>query len=557
MLDSIRHKLAGWLSPISRSLQDGTGFSAYNGSIASPTLAGPAINSRTALSIAAVWSAVGCYANTIGSLPLYVAERDERGGRRPAREHWGFDLLNLRPNRRSTSMRLRQAWVGHACTHGNGYLEIEWDARGREARALHLMDPRDIDPVECDGTVVYRQKCGGPDLPAEDVIHLAMFGWDGVKGYSPVSFHAETLGISAAQRTYQAALFGNGANAQGHLEIPGKLNGIQRQQERDSWNKMHQGAQNAGVVGILTEGAKWVQTNFSPQDAELILGCHFSVEETARIWNLPGYKLGLPAPAGLSDEEQENAFLRDSALPWLTAIEQELDLKLLGRIERAKYFTFHDTLSRGRGNLAAQTAADNADIEHGRASINEVRIRRGVEPIDHPFADYHWISTNNLTPLEEMGKAIAAPTTEPAVSTPKPAEPVQPPSLDGLDGALRGILLQEVGRMVRRECNALRKVAKAPRIDLWADGFYPRHEQVFAEAIGPTCRALGVMLGGTVGADNLAGEWAYGSRKALRDLYTTIPPEDMPAAVEKLCLEWESARIEQFVDYVAGKDEAR
>ena len=57
---------------------------------------------------------------------------------------------------------MRQAWIGHACTYGNGYLEIEWDDAGRYPRRLHTMDPRHTRPVRRDdGSIWYEDDRGG------------------------------------------------------------------------------------------------------------------------------------------------------------------------------------------------------------------------------------------------------------------------------------------------------------------------------------------------------------------------------------------------------------
>lgn len=491
MFRSIRRTLAGWISPesgaLSRSLPPEVASSViFHAQVGgSSGISGQAVNERSALTIPAVWSAVNCYVNTIGSLGLTVAERDSRGGRRPAPDHWAYDLLAVKPNRRSTSMRLRQAWVGHAATRGNGYLEIEWDDRGRKARALHLMDPRDVEPVEADGTIHYMSKSGRPTLPAENVLHLAMWGWDGVKGYSPIGFAEESLGVAAKQRRYQVGLFENSAQASGHLEVPGRMTSTQKSQLRDNWNETHQGVENSGNLGILDNGAKWVQTSFSPQDAELILGCRFSVEEVARIWGLPGWKLGLEDVSGKDGEQQNIEFYQGSILPWLTAIEQECDLKLLGRIERTKYFVFHDVKSLLRGNLAAETAQEQADLGSGVASVNEIRIRRGLDPIDDPYADKHWIPTNNLTALEDMGKATPPPTTQPAVSTPGP------------EAAARRALLGPLSRMIRREIRAEvgRSAAPGPPPEVPAEQPPAPRIDPIAEGLAGVMRSLAPLPG--------------------------------------------------------------
>lgn len=622
MFDNIRRSVANWIAPTRRSRDDPGGMMQHG--FASPalgTLAGPAITSRSALSIAAVWQAVSCIVDTVSTLPLFVAERDDRGGRKPARDHQLFELLNLKPNRRSNSMRLRQAWIGHAATRGNGYLEIEFETRRRGVKALHLLDPRDIQPFEIDGQVVYRQKSGGPDIPSWKMLHLAMFGWDGVRGYSPVEHHAESLGLAKSQTIYQSGLMGNGAQTQGHLEFPGKLTPIQKQQEREAWNRMHQGANNAGVLGILSEGVKYVSTSFSPQDAELILGCHFSVEEIGRIWNVPLFKLGLPG-FGKSEEEETAQFLKWTIRPWVMGIEQELDLKLLSCVERISYFIFHDMSALQRGNIATETAQQKEDLGSGVATLNDIHRRRGLELIDHPFADYHWIPTNNLTPIEKMDEPGASPTTQPAMSqpggqgsqgTPEPAvvatvqdtalngaqiasflevisavtggtlpaesakgilessfptvsldqldkilaplanikPPAPPVPSDGPDpaGAARGVVREAVERMLKVECNAIQRAARKDRLDLWVDDFYPKHVPKLVDAMAGPLALMGMDRGVAM---LLASDWSLDSRRAMRDLFATTPPDEMPAAVEKLCGSWHESRARLFVDGIGG-----
>lgn len=403
MLDSLRSRLARWIAPEARG-GDGSWGGGFHGGYAFPTLAGPPINERSALGVAAVWAAVNCYVNTIGSLDLYIASTDKRGGRRPAPDHPAYDIIRRRPNPMSTSVRFRQALVGHAITRGNGYAGITWDSKGRRPVRLDLLDPRETNPCCEGGKVVYRQD-HGPDLPAEDVIHIAMFGWDGVQGYSPITVARETLGVAAAQRDYQAGLFGNSAAAQGHLEVAGRLDAKKKQELRDDWNRLHQGADNAGNVGILDSGMKWVQTNFSPQDAQMIMGANFSVAEVARIFNLPQHKLNLLENTSFATVEEMNIdYYQTSIMPWLVAIEQELDNKLLGKIERQSYFVTHDARTLLRGNSAAQLAQDQVDLGTGVRSINEIRIGRGLEPLDEEQANYHWVqSISNLQPIEMMG----------------------------------------------------------------------------------------------------------------------------------------------------------
>lgn len=572
MFESFRRGLARLIAPgspapleVSRSLDAG-GAMVQHGFSDRPTLAGTAIGPGSALSIAALYKAVQIYTNTIGALDFYVAERDDNGGRRPAYDHPAYDLIHSRPNEVSTSMRLRQAWVGHALTYGNGYLEIQWGGRrGQDPINLHLMDPRTTKPeILEDGRVQYRINNQGDVLPSCDVLHLAMTGWDGLRGYSAVTIGSEVLGVAKAQTVYQGGLYGNSAAMAGHWEVPQKLTSKAKADFRDQHNAVHQGPYNAGNSGIVDGGAHWVNTNFSPQDAELILGCRFSVEEIARLMNLPPHMLGVMDGATFATLEEMNIQLYQmSFLPWLIAIEQECNNKLLGPIERRRYFVRFDVATLLRGNSSAVREQEDADLASGVKSINEIRIARGDNPIPHKAADKHWIqANNNLRAIEDMPADGSSPedvidpddaTADDPTLKAKVPDPGKPPAAaeEALE-ATRGVFRDAVGRMMRVECNALRRASSKPRFDEWAIDFYARHSARLSDAITPACRSLGVQSGVTVGPAHLASEWSYGSLEDLRGLWTTTPPDEMPAAIERTCAAWQADRVDSFTSYVAG-----
>lgn len=546
-LSNIRQRLARWLAPETRGLA-GPGYSdsGFAGSVGRTVASGGSIGPRTALSISAVWAAVNCYTQTLGSLDCYVAERDDRGGRRPAPYHPAFDLIRTRPNDRSTSMRFRQAWIGHALTFGNGYAEIVWDAKGRKPLELCLMDPRDVEVLDRRGALVYRQKSSGAEFPAEDVLHLAMFGFDGVRGYSPIAMGAETLGVAAAQRDYQAALFGNSAGIQGHIEVPGKINATARGELLNQWERRHQGASAAGLTGILDAGARWVSTAFSPQDADLILGAKFSVQEIARIFNLPPHKLGHLEDANYSTVEQMNIdFTQTSLMPWTKAIEQELDNKLLGKVERKSYFVIHDFAYLLRGDTLSETAREKSDIDTGIRSINEIRIARGYEPLAEPRADYHWVQAiSNLEAIEDMGKAPADPAPPeagPAPAAPGPESgPTPPPAAS--TASLRGVLVDALGRMLRREAAGARSASKRADFAGWVESPDDRRVSSLLTVIGPAAVACGL------DARHVTTTLLRETRRQLRELLTSVPPEELPEAVDRLATRWEDGRAAAVAD---------
>jgi HK97 family phage portal protein len=430
-LDDIRRRVAGWLDPPreERSYAPPTVGSSSLGDWfgGPPTQAGPQVNERTALGITAVWRAINIYASTIAALSLEVRNADERGGSTPDRDHPVYDLIHARPNPTQPAYKFRQTIIGHALAGGNGYSSIEWNTRATRAVALHLLDPRNVEPrVLGNRKVVYHLHAENVDLPASDVIHIRGFSYDGVKGYSPISIAREQLAITLAQQKFEGSVYGNGAQAGGHIEMPGSMTPSQKADFRGGWNEVHQGSENAGKVGILTGGAKWVQTSFSPADAQMILARGFSVAEVARLYGIPLHMLADMNGATVGNAEQQALqFFRFSILPMLKDIEGELDCKLFSAQERNRgLFTRHDARSLLRGDTAAQMALNQGLFAIGATSINETRLDNGFNPLDDPAADYHWIPTNNLQAVETMGDNPTP--TQPASNVPDEPPPAEP-----------------------------------------------------------------------------------------------------------------------------------
>lgn len=510
-----------------------------------PTLAGTTINSHTALTIAAVWAAVNIYANTIASLDLHIAERTGRNlaGRKAAPYYPTYPLLHRRPNQVQTSFRFRQTIMGHAITRGNGYAEII--RAGRRPVAIHLMDPGLVDPrLDEDGRLRYFVAGAEGPLPPEDVLHVAGLGWDGVRGYSPVTLAAEALGLAKAEQTWQSALFGNNAQASGYFKLPGSPSKEAKAEFRREVQALHGGASKAGKFGILSGGAEWVKTSFSPSDAQLILGRQFSIAEVARIFNLPQHMLGNLDKATFSNIEQQNIqFYQLSLLPWLTSIEQEMTAKLVDPEDQGEFAAWFDASTLLRGDLTARTSHAVSMFQIGVNAINDVADEFGYKHVDTPGADKHWVQVNNMAAIEDMDSGkVPEPGTAPgpaAADTPgkAPGGPV------AASDATRAVLSDAIGRMVRREGQAARKAARRDAVgfDSWYRDFLTSHREVLAEAIAPAVRLASEVEGRAIDPGDVAAAICAESAERYRGLVACCPPDELPGAVERACDGWEQA----------------
>lgn len=594
-----------------------------------PTLAGSAVNSQTALTITALWNAVTLLSNTIASLDFHVAERTGRNlvGRKPAPDHPHYDLTACRPNGRQSSFKFRQTIMGHALTRGSGFAEVE--RIGGYPVALHLMDPGAVDVREDAGKLWYHVPGAVDPLPADDVIHISGFGWDGVSGYNPITVMAETLGLAMSERVWQAAVYGNNGTPAGYFKVPGKMTTADKKELRRNMRLVHAGPENAGEFAILDGGMEWVKTAFSPVDAQLILGRSFSVAEVARIYNIPQHMLGNLEHATFSNIEEQNIqFYQLTLMPWLTMIEQEFSNKLLSRADRRYFAAWFDPSSILRGNLAARTTHITALSKIGAASLNDVCDEFGRDRIATPGADKHWIPTNNLAAIEDLDTTRPAPAPAPTIPPLIPQEPIRPaeppalpapaeapdlpairprsrrPSAElvaairaGFDagramispgaagasdacscsapgpaegpgdgpgrpvarsGAVEAVLIDGLGRMLRRESTAVRKAVRrdASAFHEWYGPFLADHRATVAEAIAPAVRLAAEVARREIDPAEVAAELVAESADRYRGLVASVPPDELPDAVGRALDAWDDdgARARAVADRLLDGD---
>jgi HK97 family phage portal protein len=388
-----------------RSMGSGLGtweMYGYTGAVAPPHAQAPQINSRNAVTIAAVLQAFQVYIGAISPLDFYIARKGKEGGWSPAYDNPLYDLIHSRPNPETTAFNFRSTILYHALSTGNGLAEIERGDKGRP-KALWNLDPSTKAVRHSDGTLWFRGPDLDEDLPARDVIHLrGIISWNAITGFNPIDVARDTLRLIRARDVYELALMDNGAAPRGHFEWFGDIDAVAADQHLADWNRHMRGPQNAGKTANIRNG-KWVQDQLSPVDAEIAETRNQGVYDVARIFNLPPHKLGLLENASYSTVAEQNLeFYTVSCLPYITSIEQEWSYKLLSARERKEFSIKHNPASILRLNPPAQAERDRSLFGMGALSINEIRLSHGLPPLDEPEASYHWIPVNNLQAIEVM-----------------------------------------------------------------------------------------------------------------------------------------------------------
>jgi HK97 family phage portal protein len=236
-------------------------------------------------------------------------------------------------------------------------------------------------------------------VPKTDLWHLRGPSWNGWFGLDGVKLAREAIGLSLAQEQTAGSSIKNGTRMQGFLTTDQPLNKEQRDSLRSAWQETYGGAQNAGRVGVMSSGMKFVQMSMTMNDAQFLEQRKFQVEEICRMFRV------LPIMVGYSDKattyaSSEQMFLAHvvhTLGPWYSRIEASANVALLTPRERDEgYYTkfFSQALLRG-------AAADRAEFYTklygiGALNPNEIRSFEDLNPYDG--GDRYAVPLNMVSP---------------------------------------------------------------------------------------------------------------------------------------------------------------
>lgn len=406
--------------------------------------AGVTVSEDTALTNAAVWACVRVIAETVAALPWRVY-RKTTGGRESMPGHTIDWLLNNQPNGEQTAFAFREGLMAHVLTWGNAYAEIERDMAGR-VMALWPLTPDRVTPRrQEDGAFVYEVDDGTGKrsiVPASEMLHLHGLAFDGLVGYSPVRMAARSIGLGIAQDVFGSAFYANGTAFGGLVEVPATMNPVQIAEQEAYLNATHKGPDKAFKVRVVANGMKYHNVGMPMTDAQFIESRKFSVTEVARWFRVPPHKIAdLERSTNNNIEHQSIEFVTDTIVPWVTRLEQEVNVKLFGARAVGSVYTKMSVNALMRGDAMSRANFYRAMTQMGAMSINEVRELEELNGIG-AAGDEHLVQLNQTT-LEHL---VADPPDAKSAAAPEPAaKPAEEPPAEPAAGQ------QQPGNVIRMQ----------------------------------------------------------------------------------------------------------
>lgn len=421
-MSSLRQRIADWIAPKAQTplpliTRNSSSWGDFVDGMGSPV---PVPTEGTALTCSAIYAAVNLIAGAIAALPVPIYRRKPDGELSvlPNDDLWW--ILNEEMTPRWSAANAWEFFVQSLLLHGNAYAVILRDRAGNPI-GIDPVHPNRVDIVPTpDGLRLIYAVSPDPNvapgrnerriLDQDDVLHVAGFGFDGVRGLSVLRFALRMAGGSSlAMQDFAGRFFANSARPDFALQSDSPISRERAEELYQALAERHSGTANAHRPMILGNGLKFQAITMPLSDLQLLDQRRFQIEEIARIYGVPAFMIGHTEKTtswGAGIEAMGTGFVRYALRQHLNKIETELNRKLFRTAARLVKF---DT-----------TELERADTKSLMESLRIGIGRAGERPILSVNEARAVLRRNKIDGGDDMAALAAA---SPAAATDTPSEP--------------------------------------------------------------------------------------------------------------------------------------
>jgi len=391
------------------------------------------VDSReSVLAFAAVYACVRRISSDIAKLPIDLVEEQDDGTWPVVQINSPFLPVLAKPNRYQTRIQFIADWIIAKLLYGNAYILKERDARGIVIALYPLMPLRVTPLVGIDGSVWYRL---GQDLlagvedqyivPASEIIHdkdVTLF--HPLIGISPIY----ACGSSATQgnriQANSAKFFENMSRPSGMLTAPGTIKEDTAARLKKHWEENFSGS-NLGRLAVLGDGLTYAPMTIPPQDAQLIQQLGWTVDDVARAFGVPLYKINAGTmPTHTSVEALDLQYYTGCLQVLMQSLELCLDEGLSLPPRYDVRFNLDNLL---RMDSATRFIGYQQAINAGWMKPNEARLRENLAPVPGGGTPYLQVQNYSLAALARRDQLAEQGAPGPANA---PSDPTAAPTPD-------------------------------------------------------------------------------------------------------------------------------
>lgn len=355
-----------------------------------------------------VFAAVDFLSSALATVSVHAYRRKGEGAERIV---GGLaTLLGESVNDEWSSFRWRKYSFWQTLTGGRSFTWIE--RPNGQILNLWPLDPTKTTVVREGGRTVYKYSDAGRQIvyPAADIIDIPFaLEADQVTHISPLDKGRAAIGLLLAMEKYAAGFFAGGGVPPLAMEGPVPAGAEAMKRMMGDVNRAIQGAKaDKKPIFPMPPGYTLKPVGFEPEKGQMTDARRFQVEEVARIYSLPPWFLQDLTHANFANSENQDLHLVKHTLShWVRAFEQELNLKLFGRRNWARWVEVNmDSLLRGDFKTRAEGVARL--IQSGVYTPNDGRkYIGGLDKSDDPNADNLFIQGATVPLGSQPVKATA------------------------------------------------------------------------------------------------------------------------------------------------------
>lgn len=349
-------------------------------------------NEQTALQVSAIYACVNLIAGAISAMPLHIYRQDATGERDRLPNDALWWVFNEQMVPRWSAAAGWEFLVASLLLRGDAFGEIVRDRNSAPVGLIPIHPDRVTIGVTPDGMrLVYaiepetwatdtRRKI----LDQDDVLHVPGFGFDGVRGMSPLKNALRMTGtVALATQEYAARFFANQARPDYVLQSKTNIGGEAVDRLRAQIDERHRGPAASHRPLILSGGLEAKVIGLPLEDLQLLQLRQFQIEEIARVHGVPPFMIGHTEKTtswGSGVGEMGTGFVRYALRTHLNKIENEINRKFFRTASRVAAF---DTAELERADT--RSLFESYRIALGRAgepgfmTTEEVRERLNLK----------------------------------------------------------------------------------------------------------------------------------------------------------------------------------
>ena len=203
-----------------------------------------------------------------------------------------------------------------------------WPVRGDLADAL--IDPQTKLPMAWRFTTA----SGYVDYPAHAVVQIADINpYSPLRGAGPMQAAFRTCAKDFIIDRYDEALLQNGGSPGGVLSVDGPLTDSDQRAIKKAWEEAHGRVESNKKTAVLPKGTKYEQIGYSPVEMDHEKLRMWDRDTILSIFGVPPVVLGLESMNYATSREQHRIFWETTVTPYLEFLADELQYKLVNRID--------------------------------------------------------------------------------------------------------------------------------------------------------------------------------------------------------------------------------